>query len=140
MTGGGAGFVAVRFAHPERTGSLEVVHAPEMVIPSAHRPYDLEAEIAGTDGIVWLRRGMAKRTQVPAVELRVGTQWLRFGVGSGLPEDWEDAHRAAAARLAARVRGIGGPAIDDRALLSALRARAVAREAATRAEVMSLSS
>jgi hypothetical protein len=136
MTGGGAALVAVRYAHPGRTGVLEVVHAPEMVIPSRHRPYDLEAEIAGTDGILWLRRGMAKRTQVPAVEVRVGTRWLRIGVGSGLPEDWEDAHRAAASGFVARVRGIAPATLGDAALLSALRARAIAGEATDRADVI----
>jgi predicted dehydrogenase len=127
---GGQGVVACRFAHPGRYGSLECAWAPDLFVRSAQEPYDLEVEVAGTDGIVWLRRGVGKRTQGAPVELRVGREWRLVGAGSGLAEEWSDALRESAVHFAARARGLAAPRLADGELLSALRLRARARDAA----------
>ena len=135
---GGQGLVACRYAHPGRHGVLECVFAPDLFVRSAREPYDLEVEVAGTDGIVWLRRGVGKRTQAAPVELRAGTQWRSFGAGSGLAEEWSDAVRGAAVHFAARARGLAPARVADDELVTAMRLRARAREAAGKPGVVDL--
>ena len=120
---GGQGLVACQFAHPGRYGLLECVFAPHLFIRSDYFPYDLEVEIAGTDGIIWLRRGMAKRTQSPAIEVRVGQRAFSFGAASGIEEDWNWAYREAAVCFLEMASGAGRDRMPDTALISALKIR-----------------
>ena len=135
---GGQGLVDCKFASPARYALLECTFSPDLFIRSDYHPYDLEVEVAGSDGIVWMRRGMAKRTQSAPVEVRVGRKAYSVGVECGLPEDWGEAHAQAAALWAAAARGQAVPSMDDATLLSALRLKERVYEAARSPEVITL--
>ncbi len=120
---GGQALVNVRYACGGRYGLLDCTYAPELYLRSEFYPYDLDAEVAGTDGIVWLRRGMAQRVVEPAVFLRAGKIALSLGLESGLDDDWSAAHRAAAADFLAQLNGQTVPVMDQPTLLAALSLR-----------------
>jgi len=121
---GGQGLVDCKFEYPGRYGLLECSFAPEMYIRSDHYPYDLDVEIAGTDGILWLQRGMAKRVQSPPITIRAGKQYCAFGVGSGLREDWEESYKNAADHFADMVRGNCRRVMQNKDIFSALELKA----------------
>ncbi|MDP8222583.1 MAG: hypothetical protein P9L99_04430 [Candidatus Lernaella stagnicola] len=135
---GGQAVVAVEFAAAGRLGLLECTYAPHMHLRSAFYPHDLEAELCGTDGVIWLRRGMAARTPQAAVAVRVGAQAYTIGVGSGMNEQWEAVYQNAAAHLREMISGRTRQLIDNDALLSAQGLLAKTAEAATAAEVVNL--
>jgi predicted dehydrogenase len=127
---GGQGLVACRYAHPGRYGLLECAWSPEFAVPTALLPYDLEAEIAGSDGIVWLRRGMARRTLEAPVAVRVGRSAYTLGVESGVPDRWGQVYRRAARELRDALRKGYHPLLAPSDLLAAFRARDAALRAA----------
>jgi predicted dehydrogenase len=85
---GGQGLINCKYKAPGSYGILECSYAPEMSFITEHHPYNLEAEIAGSDGIIWLQRGMATRTRSAPVSVRVGPKAYTIGVESGFPSDW----------------------------------------------------
>lgn len=127
---GGQGLVNCRFAYDGRYGLLECTLAPQMVIRSEFYPYDLEAEIAGTDGTIWLTRGMAERTQEAPVLVRVGQQHFTIGVERGLPTGWESAHLEAAADFIKQLTGRSRPPLSSAEIVSAIGLRESAQQAA----------
>jgi predicted dehydrogenase len=135
---GGAGLAACAFRDPGRYGVLELVHAPGLRIESDHAPHDLQVEVAGTDGVAWLRRGAGRRTMQPALEVRAGRDWVSMGSGTGLDDDW-----AAAWEIAARdgldwIRGRAVPVPGLDLVRGALALRDRMAEASERAEVIEL--
>jgi len=133
---GGQGVIACRFAHPGRYGVLECAHAPGLVLPSEHHPWDLEVEVSGSDGIAWLRRGMARRTWSAPLDVRVGRKAYSLGVESGLPARWARVYDLAAQELVQAMRGGVRPAVSPADLLEAARLRDGAIVAATHPGVL----
>ncbi len=134
---GGQALVSVEYAAAGRVGLLECTYAPQMRVRSEFFPHDLEAELCGTDGILWLRRGMAARTQQAPLAVRVGMSAYTIGVESGLREDWAGVYEKAAEDLRGMVGGRTVELLDSDALVSALKlGEAVAEAAATREVVV----
>jgi predicted dehydrogenase len=120
---GGQGAVACAFETPARFGVLECVWAPGMRVESDLYPFDLQVEVAGSDGVVWLRRGMGRRTHEAAIRVRTGRTEETSGAATGLVEDWRAAYALAADWMPALVRGHHGRELDDAAIRSGLRLR-----------------
>jgi predicted dehydrogenase len=120
---GGRALVAVGFEAPGRYGLLECVWAPDMTVASEGRPHDLQAEVAGTDGVAWLRRGEGRRAMQAPIQVRVGKEWRTYGVANGLEDAWD-------------ARDPRGGAPDARALRSASAARELLIEASRRRETI----
>jgi len=133
---GGQGLVSLDFAAPGLQGLLELAWTPQTELRSSHRPYGLELEVAGSDGIAWLRRGMAKPSQEAPIRLRVGRQERLVGQGSGLDERWRAAYEAAARDLAQLIRGRGQRPLDPAGCIKALQARQLAERAGGEEEVL----
>jgi len=126
---GGQGLVDFKYAHPCRYGLLDCTLAPQMQIQSQHYPYDLEAEIAGIDGIIWLRRGMAKRVQEAPIYVRVGRKSFHIGVESGISERWEDVYKNAAEHFVDMINGKSYHLIKKGEIMLAIKAKGKAYEA-----------
>ncbi len=92
QTAGGQGLVNCKYLSPGRYGILECSLAPELHFISDHLPYNLEIEIAGSDGIIWLQRGMATRTRSAPIAVRVGQKFYSIGVESGFPSHWDSVY------------------------------------------------
>ncbi len=135
---GGQGLVDVKFTYPGRFGLLECAYAPDLHVRSEHYPYDLEVEVAGSDGIIWMSRGMAKRTQTAPISVRVGQKAFSVGVECGLEEEWSSVYRNAAGDFLDLVRGKGAVWMQDEALISALALKDKVYQAAEAREVLSL--
>ncbi len=126
-TAPGQAVLALAHAYAGRYSHLELVHAPNLAIRSDREPYDLTIEVAGTDGIAWLHRGIAKPTERAPLEVRVGRLHFTVDAAAGLDEDWSTSFRAAASAMARLATGPASPPpLVSRAWLSALRARAAA--------------
>ncbi len=136
---GGQGLVNCKFACPGRYGLLECAYAPGLYVPSDHFPHDLEVEVAGTDGVAWLTRGMGTRTQSAPLRVRVGRKAFSIGVESGLESDWSSAYSSAAGEML-RMVAPGGvrPLLAPEEGLSAYRLRERAYEASRRREVLAV--
>jgi predicted dehydrogenase len=104
-TTGGQAMIAVRFAAPGRLGMLECTWAPGLHLRSDFYPHDLDAEICGTDGIIWLRRGMAERTHAAPVAVRAGMTAYTIGVERGQNEAWAGVYTDAAGHLREMIAG-----------------------------------
>ena len=135
---GGQGLVNCKFSHPGRYGLLDCAFAPDLEIRSEYYPYDLELEIAGSDGIIWMNRGMAKRTQAPPIYVRVGQKAYSVGVECGLEEEWEAVYRNAVRDSLCLVRGEGGALMKEEEMVSALLLKEKVYEAAQKSEVVTL--
>lgn len=135
---GGQALVDVEYAHPGRYGLLECTYAPDLYLRSDHQPYDLEVEVAGTDGIIWMSRGMAKRTQKAPISVRVGRKAFTVGVECGLEEEWSSVYRNAAKDFVDLVRGKGYMWMRDEELISALDLKDKVYEAGESRRVVSL--
>jgi len=133
---GGQGLIDCKFSHPGRYGLLECTWAPELHVRSEFYPYDLEVEIAGSDGIVWLTRGMGKRIQDAPLRLRVARETTTIGVDCGLEEAWSAAYRNAATDMFRMVSGQARPRMKPEEMISAFRLKERAYEAARCAEVL----
>ena len=134
---GGQGLVNCRFAHPGRYGLLECAYAPGLHVPSGHFPHDLEVEVAGTDGVAWLTRGMGKRTQSAPLRVRVGRESFTIGVESGLQEDWSSVYSTGAGEMLRMVSARGArPLLNPEEALSAYRLRQRAYEASLSRRVL----
>ncbi len=127
---GGQGMIAVRHCAPGRYGMLEMIHAPQMTLPSAYYPYAVEAEISGTDGIAWLRRGMAQPSREAPLAVRVGKSAYTIGVERGLTAEWDALYAHAAVHLRALAVGRALPMMSAPDLFATLSARDKAVEAA----------
>ncbi|HPQ69427.1 MAG TPA: hypothetical protein PKW95_09870 [bacterium] len=127
---GGQGMIAVRHRAPGRYGMLEMIHAPQMTLPSAYYPYAVEAEASGTDGIAWLRRGMAQPSREAPLAVRVGKSAYTIGVERGLTADWDALYAHAAAHLRSLAAGQAQPMVSAPDLFATLIARDKAVEAA----------
>jgi len=127
---GGQGMIAVRHRAPGRYGLLEMIHAPQMTLPSAYYPHAVEAEVSGTDGIAWLRRGMAQPSREAPLAVRVGKTAYTIGVERGLTAEWDALYAHAAAHLRALAAGKAQPIVGAEDLFAALAARDRAVEAA----------
>lgn len=102
---GGQATVAVGYRDAGRYGLLECTWAPGLHLRSEFYPHDLAAELSGTDGIIWLRRGMAARTTQAPIAVRVGMSAYTIGVESGLREDWAGVYETAAAEMLELIGG-----------------------------------
>ncbi len=127
---GGQGMIAVRHRAPGRYGLLEMIHAPQMTLPSAYYPHAVEAEVSGSDGIAWLRRGMAQPSREAPLAVRVGKTAYTIGVERGLTAEWDALYAHAAAHLRALAAGKAQPIVGAEDLFAALAARDRAVEAA----------
>jgi predicted dehydrogenase len=135
---GGQGLIDCKFTHPGRYGLMECTYAPEMHVRSDYYPYDLEVEIAGSDGIVWLTRGMGKRVQEAPLRLRVAREASTIGVECGLEEEWSAVYRNAASDLVRMVSGQARPRMKPEELISAFRLKERAYEASRSREVLAV--
>lgn len=135
---GGQGLVDCKYSAPGRYGLLECTFAPDLHIRSEHYPYGLELEVAGSDGIIWMNRGMAKRTQAPPIYVRVGQKAFSVGVESGLEEEWEAVYRNAARDYLHMIRGDSGRLIREEEMVSALALKDKVYEAANSREAIAL--
>lgn len=135
---GGQGLVACKYVYPCRYGLLDCTFAPDLCIPSQFFPYDLEAEIAGIDGIIWLKRGMAKRVNTAPIHVRVGRKYFQIGVESGMTEDWSTAYKTAAEHFVDMIKGIERTLISKEAILSAFKAKDVVYESSESSHVIIL--
>jgi len=133
---GGQGLVACRHAHPGRYGLLECTWSPDLRLPTTLLPHDLEAEVAGSDGILWLRRGMARRTAEAPVAVRVGRSAYTLGVACGLPDRWGEVYARAARELRDALRTGHHPLLAPADLLNAFRARDAGLRAAAHPGVL----
>ena len=122
---GGQGVTAIRFDRPGLFGSLECALAPDLEIRSDHHPFDLEIEIAGSDGIAWLRRGMGRHVSTAPIMVRTGRKAYTIGAECGFPADWEHVYRQMALEFCHIIRG-GRDRIDRSVFLNALAARETA--------------
>jgi len=127
---GGQGLVSCRFEADGRYGILECSYAPGMRFASTAFPYDLEAEVSGTDGIVRLRRGMARRSLEAPIHVRTGRLAYSIGVESGLADEWEQVYRNAAAEMVETLSGKAVGLLSQRELSAAFAAREAANKAA----------
>jgi len=135
---GGQGVVDCKYLHPGRYGLLECAYAPQLYLRSDFLPHDLDVEVAGTDGIIWLRRGMAQRIQAAAVYMRVGRQAVTFGVESGLKDEWDETYRQAAEDFLARLRGGSVLEVDAEEIVSAYNLKNKATAAAQSGDIIRL--
>ncbi len=138
-TAPGQAVLALAHAYAGRYAHLELVHAPSLAMRSDREPYDLTIEIAGTDGIAWLHRGIAKPTEGAPLEVRVGRLHFSVDAAAGLDEEWGASFPAAVRAMAMLATGPASPPLlASRAWLSALRARAAAPLAVRRGSVVSV--
>jgi hypothetical protein len=135
---GGQGLINCKFVHPGRYGLLECTYAPELHVRSDFFPHDLEVEIAGTDGILWLSRGMGKRTQAAPLRVRVAREASTIGVECGLEEEWSSVYATAAGEMVRMVSGRARPLMKPEEILSAFRLQERAYEASRAREVLSV--
>lgn len=122
---GGQGLVDCKYVYPCRYALLDCTFAPDLYIPSQHFPYDLEAEIAGSDGIIWLARGMAKRVHKAPIYIRVGRKSFHVGVESGMTEEWDIVYKTAAEQFIDMIKGVEQTPISKDAVISAFKAKDV---------------
>lgn len=122
---GGQGVAAIRFERDGLYGSLECTLAPDLMVKTEHQPYDLEIEIAGSDGIVWLRRGMGRHLSAAPITVRTGRQAYTIGVECGFPSDWNQVYRQMALEFVRVIHG-GRTLVDTPIFLNALAARETA--------------
>jgi predicted dehydrogenase len=135
---GGQALIGVRFAAAGRVGALECAYAPDMHVRSAFYPHDLQVEVAGTDGVIWLRRGMAETTQEPPLAVRAGRSAYTIGIESGMTGDWAEVYRAAAAEFVGAVGGRLVRRLGVAETISAFRLRDKVYDAATTPGVVEL--
>ncbi len=133
---GGQGVVSIEYRAPARFGALECTGAPGLYLRSDVYPYDLEAEVTGTDGIVFLQRGMSQRTREAPIVLRVGRRAEAIGAASGLADAWEQVYAGAATEYCAMLRTGAPPYLSREQLLAAWRLRAAAQRAGRCAETL----
>ncbi|MBN1946932.1 MAG: hypothetical protein JW797_14760 [Bradymonadales bacterium] len=133
---GGQGLIACKWKNPGCFGHLEVTFAPGLWLETKHLPYDLEAEVAGSDGIIWLRRGMARRTQAAPIFVRVGRQAYSLGVESGLEAAWDCVYRHGAEQFLELLRGRLLSPIRPDDLVAALELREICYRAAQSERVL----
>ena len=119
---GGQGVTAIRFERPGLYGSLECTLAPDLEIRTNHQPYDLEIEIAGSDGIAWLRRGMGRHVSTAPIMVRTGRKAYSIGVECGFPADWNHVYQQMALGFCHIIHG-DQDRIDRSIFLNALAAR-----------------
>ncbi len=138
---GGQGLLAVKYVHPGRYGLLECTFAPQLGLRTDHQPHELEVEIAGTDGIVWLQRGMAARVQAAPVRVRVGRISYSIGVESGLRDSWGHVYQAAVEQRLQRVTRKDGRGIMTEAeIIAAIRLRERVHECTGLSQVVTVAS
>ena len=135
---GGQAQISCKYSEPGRCGQLELCYAPKMYVRSTHLPFDLEAEISGTDGVIWLRRGMGERIQTAPIAVRIGKTAYTIGVESGMPLDWEQVYRNQATQMVNMIRTGDSPTLDPLQVVSALEARTSAGLSSDKRAVMSL--
>ncbi len=130
---GGQALINCKYEYPGRYGLLECTYAPEMFIYSQNKPYDLEAEIAGSDGIIFLTRGMAERTQDAPITVRTGQRTGFLGSSCGLISDWETAYENAARHFIDMIQRKDANILTNREMIAAYAIKS-ALEAAGRAK------
>ncbi len=121
---GGQGVVSIKFKRPGLYGSLECAWAPEMLIHSEELPLDIELEIAGTDGIIWLRGGPGQIAPKAPIRVRAGKSSYTLGVESGMGVDWSAVYENLTFEFARIARGKAKRPNAARAVASALQNRA----------------
>jgi hypothetical protein len=95
------------------------------MVKTDHQPYDLEIEIAGSDGIVWLRRGMGNHTPAAPIMVRTGRKAYTIGVECGFPTNWNHVYRQMALEFVNVIHG-SRTLVDKSIFLNALAARETA--------------
>ncbi|MFC1850664.1 hypothetical protein ACFL27_10770 [candidate division CSSED10-310 bacterium] len=136
---GGQALINCKFKQPGRYGLLDCSYAPAMFIRSKLYPYDLEVEIAGSDGIIWLNKGMAERTFQAPIQVRVGQQAFSYGVESGMQTDFSSAYQVAAAEFALIAHGHPyHPVLEADEIISTYELRARVYEASDSQDVIQL--
>jgi predicted dehydrogenase len=135
---GGQAQVACQYSAGGRYGLLECVYAPEMYVRSDHWPHDLTVEVAGTDGVIWMRRGMAATTAEPPLFVRTGQSAYSIGIETGMTADWRDAYRAAVAEMGEAVAGRVSERMPAADVVSALAMREKVHAAALGDRTISL--
>jgi len=135
---GGQGVLSCKFARPGRYGLLELTWAPGLYLRSDHSPHDLEVEVAGSDGILWLTRGMAERTRAAPIRLRVAQESSTIGIEAGLREDWAAVYASAAGEMVRMISARARPLIRSEEIVSAYRLRERAYEAARCRETLAV--
>jgi len=135
---GGQAMVAVRHQSAGCYSHLECAYAPELSVRSEYYPHDLTVEVAGTNGIIWLRRGMADRTQEPPLTVRVGREAYTIGIESGMTADWAKVYHEAAAEWLAAIGGRVVTRLTTEQALSAFQLRERVVDAAQSGRVVSL--
>lgn len=134
---GGQGLVTCKAAAPGQYALLECCLAPEMTLRSAHWPYDLAIEVAGSHGVAWMQRGMAERLHAPPIRVRVGREDRSYGIESGLSGDWEPTYARAASEMLRVLESrsdVWLKELDD--ALKAVEARETAQRAASAGRVV----
>lgn len=72
--------------HGDTISSLEVVHAPDLVITdTAHYPQDDRLEVTGTAGVIWVNRGHGQIGDFPAVACYAAGEYRTYRCPTG----WE---------------------------------------------------
>lgn len=137
-TKGGQALLNVKFKRDRLYALLECTYAPGLVVPSRHYPYDLNLEITGTDGVIWVKHGMARCTSEPPIQVRVGQKAYTVGIESDMNSNWNHVYRNMANDLVNMARGNWAPIINKRDYLSALKARELAPEAEKQKKVLIL--
>lgn len=82
--------ISWRFADG-RLGSFEVVHSPQLEVPTRHYAQDDRIEITGTEGVIWVTRGHGQLLDEPPVILRRGAVTRSF---DDMPTEWESSFAA----------------------------------------------
>lgn len=134
----GQALVDVKYKAPGCYGLLDCTYAPKMSLRTNHLPYDMDAEITGTDGVIWLRRGMARRNATEPIYVRIGQTSYSIGVESGMDLEYNSTYSHAAKQFYAMFTGIRYPVLKKADFLSAIQAKAKAHESNQGKKVVSL--
>lgn len=133
---GGQALISGKYAAPGRYGLLELTSAPHLFIRSPYFPYDLEAELAGSNGIIWLRRGMGDRCYLAPITVRVGKRAYSLGVESGVPQSWDVVYTTAVEHFLGILAGRGVALINDADIRSAAKIKGAVMAAAEQKSVV----
>lgn len=135
---GGQALVDVKYLAPGCYGLLDCTFAPHMSMRTNHLPYDLEAEITGTDGVIWLRRGMSCRNATEPIYVRIGQTSYSIGIESGMDLEYESAYANAAKQFYASFLDIQYPMLGKNDFISAVQTKEKAHESNKSKKVLSL--
>lgn len=111
-------------------GVFDLTYAPGTAVRTDAIPCDDTLEVAGTDGIIWVRHFHGRMTEEPSIEVRRGKKCYSIGIGSGMKTDWRDSLAASAAHFLRAAENRTAPRLAAKEAQKALAALTAALKAA----------